>query len=155
DVKTVLIAQEELTGAREAEAHYRAILEDFERDPVGIKGRFPGFDEAAERWKKQADGEPLPPDPAAEGLDPISRALRERMGSIEPDMQAKIAEAMKKATAGLDPSVDLEAEIKKADANAADMPPIPRVMKPGYRPDVGIRRKVRELMAQVAKVRKS
>lgn len=153
DVSGILIAAEGLAAAREPETHYRAIFDAFERDPVGLEERYPpGFKEASERWRKQRAGEPVPPDPSGEGLDPISRMIRDRMGPLEPELQAKVAEAMK---AKLDPRVDLEAEAKKASAAADDHPPLPRIAKPGFRPDVGIRRRVRELMAQVAKVKKS
>lgn len=156
DVKTLLVAQEKLGDERLPEAHYRRLLADFERDPVGLEKRFPsGVGELLDRWDKQRAGEPVPPVAGAASLDPVSRALADRLGNFDADNQAKLAAAIEEGTAGLGPHVDVEAELQKAMAASADTPPLARPLEPGALPDLGLRRKMREILAQVAELKKA
>src|SRR6185503_9109391 len=67
DVKTVLIASEKLEDERLPEAHYRSILEAFERDPTGIG-------ELRKQLGSFAEGDQAR----------IKEAVRRLMGNLDP-----------------------------------------------------------------------
>jgi uncharacterized protein YjbI with pentapeptide repeats len=155
DVKTLLIAEEPLAGERLPEAHYRAILEDFEDDPVGLQKQVPpGFLDFAERSRKEQAGEPVPAEPGDAELDPVSRVMKRRLGSFAQEEQARVREAMKDVMAQVGSRADLEAEMEKAAREAADSPPPVRTRKPGTMPNLGLRRQMRALLAQIAEIKK-
>ncbi len=86
DVKTVLIASEKLTDERLPEAHYRAILEAFERDPVGLKDSAP----AGPRGRRGALAEGAgrrgrcPPSPATRSSIPSRSCCARRWDRSPP-----------------------------------------------------------------------
>lgn len=156
DVKTLLIAEEPLAGERLPEAHYRAILEDFEKDPVGLQKQLPpGLVELGERKRREEAGEPIPPDPGDEELDPVSRVMKRKLGSFAQEEQARVREAMKDVMAQVGSRADLEAEMEKAARDAADSPPPVRTHKPGVMPNLGLRRQMRALLARIDEIKKS
>jgi uncharacterized protein YjbI with pentapeptide repeats len=158
DVATVLCASEKLESERLPEAHYRAALEAFERDPVGLEARLPpGFADAAERRRKERAGEPLPAEPGDEALDPISRMLHKRMGSFAAAEQAKLRDAMQQVVqaAPKKDGIDLQAAADAAERRAEDVPPTAFSGKPGAMPDIGLRRVMRRVLEQTAELKKS
>jgi uncharacterized protein YjbI with pentapeptide repeats len=158
DVKTVLIASEALAGERLPDAHYRALLEAFERDPIGLeKSLPPSFQDMAERSRRERAGETLPAEPGDEALDPISRMLHKKMGSFGAAQQAKIRDAIKQAVEGAPKkeAIDLQAAVAAAEKKSADLPPLALTSKPGVMPDLGLRRMMRQLIAQTGELKKS
>ncbi|CAN92878.1 hypothetical protein sce2719 [Sorangium cellulosum So ce56] len=92
DVRTVLLASEPLGEPPLPEAHYRSIVDAFERDPVA--GSLPdGLREEARLpfLDGEGDGEGAP-EPAA--ADPLSELLRERLGGFAAEQQRWVAEAV-------------------------------------------------------------
>lgn len=75
-----LIASEKLADPKLDELHYRALLEDFAADPVGLREPPPGFLELAEKLK----GEPVAPlllNPPKDGApNPMSAMLQHLLG---------------------------------------------------------------------------
>jgi uncharacterized protein YjbI with pentapeptide repeats len=156
DVKTVLVASEPLASEPLPEAHYTEILEAFERDPSGVKELMPPELLAAnERLERERAGDAAPIDDAAEGLDPISAMLKRRLGGLAQAEQAKVREAMKQIEASAGTRVDLKAEAEKVDRAIADTPPLAVSGKPGVAPNVGLRRRMRGVLAQAAEARRS
>jgi uncharacterized protein YjbI with pentapeptide repeats len=157
DVKTVLVASEKLADERLPEEHYRSMLEAFERDPVGLKDKLPpGFEDAAERWRREQAGEPIPDEPGGEELDPLSRLLRKKLGSFAADAQAEVREAVKATLeAAPDKRKDLEEAAAAAERRAEDLPPHPVTRKPGGMPNLGLRRTMRQIIEQTAELKKS
>ncbi|KYG04920.1 hypothetical protein BE21_43985 [Sorangium cellulosum] len=153
DVAGVLVVAEALGGERGAEAGYGARLDAFLEDPAGIRAAAPpGFLEAAERQRRRDAGEEVPPMPGSEGLDPISRMIQDRLGGVAAGEQQKIREAIQQALGGARKQAELEAAVAAASAPA---PPAPVNLKPGAAPAVGLRRVMRQVLAQAAEARRS
>ncbi|AGP32397.1 DUF2169 family type VI secretion system accessory protein [Sorangium cellulosum] len=153
DVAGVLVVAEALGGERGAEAGYGARLDAFLEDPAGIRAAAPpGFLEAAERQRRRDAGEEVPPMPGSEGLDPISRVIQDRLGGVAAGEQQKIREAIELALGGARKQAELEAAVAAASAPA---PPAPVNLKPGAAPAVGLRRVMRQVLAQAAEARRS
>lgn len=89
DVQTVLVASEAFGEAPQSKEHYRAIVEEFERDPV--RASIP--EEMREGWDALTR---KPKDEATEdaSLDPVSALLKQRMGGFAADAQASITQAI-------------------------------------------------------------
>lgn len=157
DVKAALVASEPLGGARLPDAHYRALLEAFVRDPAGLREALPpGYLEAAAR----ARGGQAAPQAAAgagegEPQDPLSRLLGDQLAVLPLEEQRKVREALKEAAARSAGHVDLEAELARAAQAAEDNPPTPVLRKPGAMPALGLRRQMRRVLAEVATIKKA
>src|SRR5262245_52328171 len=61
DVKTVLIASEQIADRPLSEQHYRALLDAFEDDPVGLKEAMPAslLEAAAQQGAPAGEGDPF------------------------------------------------------------------------------------------------
>lgn len=153
DLAWAVLASEALGEAPKNEAHYQAILEAFERDPTGIRDAVPlemqralfgdeGKPEPAEEAK------PEPPN-ALEGL------LDRKLGKMQPEAREGLRAAMSAALA--DPKVRerFEEGVRDAERKAADTPPMPRTLEPGTFPELQLRRKMRPILEQAAKLRES
>jgi uncharacterized protein YjbI with pentapeptide repeats len=153
DVKTVLVASERLVDAELPEAHYKAILEAFEADPFGIKAAAPeGFDDMAERFRREQAGESPPP--GTPGLDPVSAHLERKLGKYAAKEQAQVQKAVGELLAKSEGHVDLKKEMEKAVQAQGDTPPVAVIKKPGFLPDVGLRRTMRRVLGEVESIKK-
>lgn len=157
DVRSVLVWSEPL-GEAPAPTHEKmALLEAFERDPVGLGERAPpGFTDLVERYERERRGEPIQDDEEALAkLDPVSRLMRKKLGRFALEEQAQVAEGMRRAAAGAGPKVDLDAEAAKMVQKLEDTPPVPLIRKPGVMPNTGLRRQMRVILDEAAVLRKT
>lgn len=138
DVATVLIAAEPL-GAAEPSETYRAALEAFEKDPVGLEGKLPSED----LFKGT---------PTAADTDPVSRMLAEKgvpedvRAELRPKLVEALAEAKKQGK-----EIDVEAILAAAN-DEQPAPFVPR--KPGQMPPQRLRVTMRKLLETLADARK-
>jgi uncharacterized protein YjbI with pentapeptide repeats len=156
DVTHVIVATEPLTEAPKDEAHYRAELEAFRRDPTGIDTLLPApLREEAARLEQAWRGEEPPPREIDPSMDPLSGLLRHRFGALASDEHlAQTARISARADEHPDAKLDLAAQAAAAQARMGetDAPPM-RVRKPGRLPDPRLRARMREIMAKVVELR--
>lgn len=156
DVRTLLLASEAIEEKPLSPEHYRAALDAFEKDPTGVLAALPaGLQALWEQREKERRGEPIAELEGEPTLDPVSREMKRRLG---PLMSAEELSAMAGAMAKLEEvpaenRPDLEKMVADSRAAAANTPPPMRVRKPGSIPDPELRPKMREVMAQAAKLR--
>jgi uncharacterized protein YjbI with pentapeptide repeats len=134
DVGSILIASEKL-GESVASESYRATLEEFERDPVGLDGKLP----SAAQFKGT---------PTADDVDPVSRMLAEK-GVPEED-RVPVRKAMADLQKLENDKVDLEAIVASVNE---ERPPAFVPIKPGTMPPMGLKANMRALLEQVANAR--
>ncbi|MBK6516600.1 MAG: DUF2169 domain-containing protein [Polyangiaceae bacterium] len=138
DVATLLIASETLGAAQPSET-YRAQLDAFEKDPLGLEGQLPS-------------PAMLQGTPTAEDTDPVSRLLAERgvpedvRAELRPKLAAALAEAKKQ-----DKDIDLEAILAAAND---EQPPAFVPIKPGVMPPQRLRVAMRKLVETIADARR-
>ncbi len=156
DVQTVLIASESLSERGLPRAHYEAEIEAFEKDPTGVLADMPNeLSEAWDRREKERRGE-APAAPAADPTkDPVSNELKRALGPLMSEEKLnQTSQAMTKlasAPAAHRPDLaKIAAEVR--EENEKVVPPM-RHAKPGRLPDPMLRPKMRNLMAQTAKLR--
>ena len=158
DVRAVLIVSEPLGDAPLAAGHYQAQLEAFEKDPTGVLEAMPaGMMDLWEQHERARRGDPAPEPPADPSLDPLSREIKRRFGALaSPEDLARVGAAVAQLDA-LPPEnkPDLEKLVREARAEPGDDPPPMRLRKPGSLPDPGLRPKMREVMAEAAKLREA
>ncbi len=139
DVATLLIASETLGAAQPSET-YRAQLDAFEKDPLGLEG------------KQLPSPAMLQGTPTAEDTDPVSRLLAERgvpedvRAELRPKLAAALAEAKKQ-----DKDIDLEAILAAAND---EQPPAFVPIKPGVMPPQRLRVAMRKLVETIADARR-
>lgn len=133
DVATVLVASEKLGEAASTDS-YRAQLEAYERDPVGLEGQLP-----SESMFKGT--------PTAEDVDPVSRLLAEK--GVPEAERVPVRKAMVDVQAA---KADVDLSGVLAAANEERPPPFVPI-KPGTMPPQGMKAKMRELLQLVAKAR--
>ncbi|MBK8259367.1 MAG: DUF2169 domain-containing protein [Polyangiaceae bacterium] len=156
DVSSLLIAAERLADPKADTAPYKRLLSEVEANPIGIHNKWsPGFADAVERYQREQRGEPPAPDPGAEGLDPITALLRQKLGGLIANDQKQIAESIKTAKANAGDKLDLSAEAQKVERQLADAPPPTRAVKPGVAPNIGLRRQMRNLLQTAAQLKEA
>jgi uncharacterized protein YjbI with pentapeptide repeats len=155
DVKLVLIASEPLADRPLPEKHYQMLMEQIEKDPFGLNAAFDdGFKDAASRAEKEEAGEP-PPAGETEGMDPVSAMLKRKLGRLGEAEQKRVRDAMAELKpAAAKGNIDLDAATGTALETAADEAPPVVPIKPGSLPDVGLRKRMRAVMATVAELKK-
>lgn len=154
DVAALLVAAEPLGAERAPAARYGAQIEAFLLDPAGVREAAPpGFLDAAERQRRGEAG-PLPGG-GGEGGDPLSGLLDGALGVLAEGEQQKVREALRAAAAQAGGKADLAAAVASAAAAAADQPPLPAPLKPGAAPPFGLRRHVRQIIAQAEELRRA
>jgi len=157
DVTHIYIASEQLDQNPLPDAHYITELEAFEADPTGVLAGVPApMMEEYERMQKERRGEPVPERELDPSLDPISGALKQKMGAmIDDDTLAQIGETVgKMKEAAPEKLAEVEEALAKRPATPKEAPPM-RVLKPGRMPDMGLKKKMRVVMEQVAAMRKA
>lgn len=152
DVRSLLIASEPI-GAATIEQEYIAILDAFEKDPIGME------EARAQMMAEMLEGipEPLTPPPAKPN-DPVSAAVAAKVDGadvLKRHIAAGMATVVAAAQAGSDKNAMAELEKSIAAARAADddEPPMPIAPKPGAMPSTGLRRRMRGIMGDIARVR--
>ncbi|MBI4954659.1 MAG: DUF2169 domain-containing protein [Myxococcales bacterium] len=148
DVTTVLVASEPLAEPPLPEEHYRAELEGFERDPVGLAAKL-----RTERVARaeQRGGAAAPPSEA------LRAAVRAKVRAVMGDGPApahdaaerEMVELLVQELAGRGP----EEEVLKGLAREDDAPPVPMPRKPGAMPSLGLRKVVRRKLAELDRSR--
>ncbi|MEZ4313533.1 MAG: DUF2169 domain-containing protein [Polyangiaceae bacterium] len=135
DVASMLLVSEPLAEPPKPAQEYTLLLEDFERDPVGLRRRLsPRMQELLDAHEREQRGEPPPPPLPGEDLDPVSALLRRKVGRFAPEEQAKLGGHPRRRRGSLEVGpgreIDLEAELAKLEAarrgQAAGRPSSPR-----------------------------
>lgn len=146
DVKSMLIAAEELGSAPMLEAHYERHLTALEDDPIGQKAIRA---EIEERLKALDEHFPAP---AAGGKTAESNAVSEKLDEVFPDdlgFKAHVKMLVDQATQGADGAAlkdKLRALVAPADNDQAPVP----YGKLGTSPSTGLRKRVRQIMSDIA-----
>lgn len=154
DVRTLLVASEHLGEKPKPESYYRDILLAFEKDPVGLaQATPPEFADVIARAEAERRGEPVPLRP---DLDPISARVDQKLGkfgaTIVDEIGKSIANAREKANEN---NKDIEPEIAKAAQAIDDTPPPMAVRKPGVFPPMGLRKTMRSVLEEVARLKEA
>jgi uncharacterized protein YjbI with pentapeptide repeats len=155
DVAFMLLASEELSAAKEDEAHYRAILQAFEEDPTGVHAAMPPDLMALHEAMQKADEGADPYPDAPEQGNPVSNMLARKLGPFASKEQERLKDAIEKSyektpeehRAKLDEAFEKGAELD------SDEPPTPVIPKPGALPDPGLRKTMRLMLEQAKKLR--
>lgn len=161
DVRTVLVVSEPLEGPSEPEAHYRALLDAYERDPLGLAEHTPkGMPDLADAQKKiDAMNAAIAESKAsAGGAQAISPLLKLFSGPSQGKMGDNVGTMMAAAAAGTKEHFDLGGVLAKAANDSPRAAPGPLVMPAaGKLPplsDPRARAALREMPGQVAEARK-
>lgn len=157
DVAALLLASEQLEQAPLPTDHYRALLDEFEKDPAGVyEGMPPELLELAERIEQAGDGEDPYPDAPDQG-NPVSNAMARRLGPFMAEAQQRAKEGIDKALeqAPEDQREKLDEILEQVAQQDPDTPPVPITPKPGVLADMGLRRSMRDVLAQAAKLRET
>ncbi|MDC0742767.1 DUF2169 family type VI secretion system accessory protein [Polyangium mundeleinium] len=153
DVRTMLVAQEQLGTKPLPEAHYRDILLAFEKDPVGLAAVMPpDFADVIARAEAERRGE-LPPLRA--DLDPVSAKLDQKLGAFGAGMVAEVGKSIAGAREKTKEHRDIEPELAKAAQSLDDAPPSMTIRKPGVLPPLGLRKSMRGMLEEATRIRKS
>lgn len=153
DVKTTLIASESLGDAPLPEAHYRAMLEEFEADPLEVRSRFPQASlDVLEKLEKLSAAPATVSEPAA---DPVTGRLRGKLDLLDLETRGKLEREVSGAFAAVraapGPSADVMSSFDKAVAALPEKaPPTALPFKPGVMPPLPIGDKLRQARAAVA-----
>jgi uncharacterized protein YjbI with pentapeptide repeats len=151
DIKSMLLACE-LLGEVGSERAYQEKLEAFERDPVG-------FEEArSEMIASMAAAAPTFPGDAPQQLDVVSAALAKKLPAEFQGVAKNLAIGMAEASKarGAEPE-QAEADQKlvealsRVDEAEENEPPPPIAPKPGAIPSIGLRKVVRQMMADLSR----
>jgi uncharacterized protein YjbI with pentapeptide repeats len=158
DVKTTLIVSEEIGKAPLAEAHYRAVLETFEADPLEVRAKFPAesLDLLAKVESLAASGGP--PTSSEPAPDAVSGRLRGKLDLLDLETRGKLEREVSGAFSAIGgapgPSADVTSAFDKAVAAIPVRPP-PTAMpaKPGVMPPLPIGDKLRQARAAITDAR--
>ena len=162
DVRTVLVVSEPLDGPSEPEAHYREVLEAYERDPLGFAEHTPkGLPDPAEAQKKVAamHAAVAASKAASDGTQAVGPLLQLFSGPGRETMGADVGSMLATAAAATKDHFDLGATLAKAANDGPRASPGPLVMPPpGTLPSLSnpqARAALRAMPAQVAEARKA
>ncbi|EYF08874.1 DUF2169 family type VI secretion system accessory protein [Chondromyces apiculatus] len=150
DVKTVLIASEPLADHPLPEAHYRQILDAFEKDPTGLLASMPPDFIAAAAGAGQAGQAPPP------GVDPLTATIEQKFGktlTAEQSPLGQAADVLKRPEVAS--RLDMKAALAKAANDDANRAPAFLSLKPGSLGNLGLRDTMRGVMAKVAELKKA
>jgi len=152
DVRTALVASEPLGSKPLPEAHYREMLLAFEKDPIGLSAAMPPhFDEVVARAEAERRGQPPP---LRADLDPISARLDQKLGAFGAGLVAEVGKGVADAREKSKEHRDIEADIAKAAQSIDDSPPPIFIKKPGVLPPLGLRKTMRDVLAEVERIKK-
>lgn len=144
DVAYVIVDSERLDEPSKPFAHYAALLERFEEDPVGIRDQLP------EDLRALVDGGSAAPDA---GLDPISALVAKKLGGVATEAQealrASIARAIEQAGPEAKVHEKVNAVAKAMEGPLDDAPPPVIPAAPGGKPRLYLRPEMREVAAKI------
>lgn len=146
DVKTLLVAAERLSDRPLPEDHYRARTKA--KKPAPEPG---SVEELRARAQK-------PEERAAEdvtGLDPVSALLKRKLGKFREEDQKRIQAAIVAVKAKAGPDADVDGKLARSLAQAEGQPPLAKPIKPGAKPDVRLRDRMRRVMATVERLKEA
>lgn len=132
DVRSALIASENITEPPKPFAHYRAEHERNEADPYQLRHRIrdelrPTASEALHHHRIAAPVESTDPT-----LDPVSKLIQSKIGHLAPAEQARVREVITKLlSTKAPPGVDWIEKLKQAMAQAETTPPPAGTRVPG------------------------
>jgi uncharacterized protein YjbI with pentapeptide repeats len=152
DVTSVLVVSEPLGTAEDA-AGYHQLLADYERDPTGVSDELASMHALLERAQQDIELS----DEEKTG-NAISDLLKRKLGEHQPELQAKVVEAIDQAREAMRPEDrDQLEERLEASAEAADVdaPPPVRLLRPRTGVDPGLRRSMRTLLEQAAEIERN
>ncbi len=153
DVKTTLIASENLGEAPLPEAHYRGVLATFEADPLEVRARFP---QASLEVLEKLEGRSAAPAPTGEPApDAVTGRLRGKLDLIGLETRGKlereISSGFAQVRGGPGPSADVMRAFEDAVAAMPERPPPTALpFNPGVMPPLPIGDKLRQARAAVA-----
>lgn len=154
DVRTLLVASENLREKPKPENYYRDILLAFEKDPVGLAQAMPAdFADVIARAEAEKRGEPVP---LRADLDPISARVDQKLGKFGAatvdEIAKSIANAREKANEN---NKDIGPDLAKTAQALDDSPPLMAIRKPGVLPPLGLRKTMRGVLEQLARVKET
>lgn len=158
DVAFAFVASEPLAERPLPVEYYQQLLTEFERDPLGFKD-VPGIGDVSALFEKNAKG--ATPDPLDPSLDPVSAALKQKLGPVAPGVQSQVQKSMASAGAAGDalakaqPGADLNARLASAiQASAASSSAFAIPRAPGAMPRVPLKDAIQRMVAAGEKIKK-
>ncbi|MFO0554701.1 MAG: DUF2169 domain-containing protein [Polyangiaceae bacterium] len=145
DLVSVLVAREASADAPQPDAHYHRELEALEADPIGYATAI------AELEMKMGELDArLPPLPVVPDANPVGDELAKAIPADAPGA-AMLAAQVRGAgqTASAAGPATMEKALASARAANEDVPPVPYA-KPGNMPSLGLRKRIRSVVAQTA-----
>lgn len=152
DVTFALVAAEPLAERPLPEEHYRAQLDAFEADPLGLHDLPPQMAEAVARGREIEAAQQKAAEP---GADPLDALLTQRLAPLAPDVRAQVRKQIDDAIAKAPPGTDMRAKILEllSGPPAAKTPPPVMPSMPGGKPRVSLREVLASVRDAVAKAR--
>jgi len=154
DVRTMLVVSEQLGEKSKPEDYYRDILLAFEKDPVGLAQAMPAdFADVITRAEAEKRGEGVP---LRTDLDPISARVDQKLGKLGAPIIAELSKSIANARAKANENnKDIDADLAKAAMVMDDTPPSMVVRKPGVFPPLGLRKTMRGMLDEVARIKEA
>lgn len=154
DIRTMLVVSEQLDEKPKPETYYRDILLAFEKDPVGLAQAMPAdFADVIARANAQQRGEAIP---LRSDLDPISARVDQKLGKFGAPIVESIAKNIQQAQAQANQNNrDIGPDIAKVSQAIDDTPPAMVIRKPGVLPPIGLRKSMRVILDEVARLKQA
>jgi uncharacterized protein YjbI with pentapeptide repeats len=152
DVATVLVASEPLAEEPLPVDGYRAQLDAYEADPIGLGAAMPeGFMELAERFSGERSGELKADEPGKGSIDRIPRLVKDFVGKLGTSTGEQVGRMM--ATLGTVAGPELRAALLKPTGGGTAPVLVP--LKPGSAPPVRLGPRVRAMVAGAEQAKKA
>ena len=145
DVKTVCVFVERRADAPVAATEYEQRLSAFEKDPAGLREAVPPEYHAA-FFKDEPPAGPVDDDPIVALLD------KKLPGALGKD-RTRLKEAAQAAAKDDRVRERVNEQVRELEEKEGDEPPVPPAGKPGTFPEMHLRRKMRDVIAQATKAR--
>lgn len=154
DIRTLLVVSEPMGEKPKAESYYREILMAFEKDPVGLAQAMPpDFADVIARAEAEKRGEAIP---LRTDLDPVSARVDQKLGKFGAEVVAEIGNNIAKAREKANENnKNIDADIAKAAQAIDDSPPPMMIRKPGVLPPLGLRKTMRGVLEEVARIKEA
>lgn len=154
DIRTLLVVSEPMGEKPKAESYYREILMAFERDPVGLAQAMPpDFADVIARAEADKRGEAIP---LRTDLDPVSARVDQKLGKFGAEVVAEIGNNIAKAREKANENnKNIDADIANAAQSIDDSPPLMMIRKPGVLPPLGLRKTMRGVLDEVARIKEA
>ncbi len=153
DVTFALVAAEPLADPPLPEAHYRARLDAFEADPLGLHDLSPELAAHVARAREiEAAHEKAAAEPPG---DPLDALLEQKLAPLAPDVRAQIRKRIDEAIASAPAGADMRAKILEllSGGSAEKAPPPVMPSMAGGKPTVSLRDAMKSVLGAVAKAK--